>query len=123
MARHFSTLLNKTDEELSACTFEAAFANVEPVGNMNKENSANHQIDDAGRASAKQHTSEDSEPDEVTHDRGCVEKSGEVLRTRPIRSTKKNRTAVIKEGSSTSDAQQKESAVKSRPRSRNGRIL
>jgi hypothetical protein len=30
---------------------------------------------------------------------------------------------VIKEGSSTSDAQQKESAVKSRPRSRNGRIL
>jgi hypothetical protein len=80
---------------LSERTFEAAFANVEPVGNMNKENGANHQIDDAGRANAKQHTSEDSEParylrepDEVTNDRGCVEKSREVLRTRPIRSAK-----------------------------------
>ena len=55
---------------MSECTFETAFANVEPVGKMNKENGANHQIDDAGRASAKQHTGEDSGPDEVTNDRG-----------------------------------------------------
>jgi hypothetical protein len=89
---------------------------------MNKENPANHHHDDAGRANAKQHPGEDSEParnlrepDEVTNDHGCVEKSREVLRTRPIKSAKQNRTTEITEGSGTSDAQQKVSAFKSRP--------
>ena len=75
---------------------------------MNKENRANDHDDDAGRANAKQHPGADSEPvgnlrepDEVTIDRGCVEKSGEALRTRFIKSAKQNRTTVIKEGSST----------------------
>ena len=82
--------------------------NLEPVGNMNKENRANHHDDDAGRANAKQHPGADSEParnlrepDEVTNDRGCVEKSGEALRTRSIKSAKQNRTTVIREDSGT----------------------
>lgn len=78
---------------------------------------ANHP--DREGANAKQHPGEDSEParnlrepDEASNDHGCVEKSREVLRTRPSKRAKQNRTTVIEEGSSTSAAQQKESAKK-----------
>ena len=64
---------------------------------------------------AKQHPRKESqparnlrEPDQVTNDRGYVEKSREILRARPTQSAEQNRTTEIKKGSSTKDAQQED---------------
>ena len=50
----------KGDHELCQRILEAALANVEPMGNMNKENRANHHDYDAGGTNAKKHSGKDS---------------------------------------------------------------
>src|SRR6516165_6465848 len=101
----------KGDHQLCQGILEAALANVEPMRNMNKENRANHHDYDAGGTNAKKHPRKDSQParnlrqaDQITNNHRDVQKSGEVLRTRPTKGAEQYRAAVVKKRSSTNDA-------------------